>query len=804
MKSLRTIAMSVIVTLATTVAASSSNAAMRIGFVQDGRWQEIDQFHGSIKSEILELTAGEFQVSFPPTKRLDGEWSVAQVRSAVDKILADPDVDLVISLGLISSYELARRENLPKPVIAPFIVDRELQDMPYREGASGVRNLAYVDQNTTVREEIEAFREVYPCEHLAMIMSDLVLEVLPKASEELLREASELGIEFSLVVAKGSAEEVLAKLPADADAVFISPLMGFSEQEFDRLVAGINERRLPSFSYYGRDDVERGVMVGLSEQSDSTRIARRVALNVQRILLGEDAGTIGVAFPQKRKLTLNMATAEAIGFSPSWSVLAEADLVHDQRTSVARRLTLARTIEEAGAANLDLRVKEREVAAGRENIRSARSRLLPQAETSLTSSMIDDDRAATPFSTRAERVTSGGLSISQLVFSEAALADLTVQRHLHAVREAELDELNLDIALDASQVYLNLLSTKALERIEKDNLDLTRANLDLAKTREAIGTSGQAEVYRWESEVASDRKAVVEAIARRIQAEIALNRLLNRPLEEQFETTEVGFGDARLAGGPRRLLDYVDNPRDYGVFIRFLVADGLEHAPELNQLGKAIAAQERALKSAQRSFWSPTLALQGDLFHQLSEGGSQGDPAALFGGMNGGGAGADLAAPDDTDWSVGLNLSLPISTGGGRLADRARAREELSRLRVQRKSVAEKIDQRIRSAMHEGNASYQGIALARDSAEAAGKNLRLVTDAYSRGVVSIIDLLDAQNAALVADQAAANASYDFLLDLAEVERAASLSDRLGTNAELTGWFERLDVFFEEAGITLRR
>ena len=39
------------------------------------------------------------------------------------------------------------------------------------------------------------------------------------------------------------------------------------------------------------------------------------------------------------------------------------------------------------------------------------------------------------------------------------------------------------------------------------------------------------------------------------------------------------------------------------------------------------------------------------------------------------------------------------------------------------------------------------------------------------GVLSIIDLLDAQSAALVAEQSAANATYQFLLDLMEAERA---------------------------------
>ena len=104
----------------------------------------------------------------------------------------------------------------------------------------------------------------------------------------------------------------------------------------------------------------------------------------------------------------------------------------------------------------------------------------------------------------------------------------------------------------------------------------------------------------------------------------------------------------------------------------------------------------------------------------------------------------------------------------------------LEQLRLDYESASDKIEQRIRSAMELARASRMGIGLARESATAAGKNLELVSDAYARGAVSIIDLLDAQNAALNADELATNSVYDHLIDLLEVERAVSRMQILGT------------------------
>ena len=77
----------------------------------------------------------------------------------------------------------------------------------------------------------------------------------------------------------------------------------------------------------------------------------------------------------------------------------------------------------------------------------------------------------------------------------------------------------------------------------------------------------------------------------------------------------------------------------------------------------------------------------------------------------------------------------------------------LQALKLQRDATRETVEQRIRSAMHAVGASYAAIGLSRDAAQAAAENLELVTDSYSRGVVSILTLLDAQNASLSASAA---------------------------------------------------
>lgn len=779
------------------MAALALASPVRIGFVVDGPWAALEQFLATAKKEIVALNQGEFDVRFPPEKTIEADWDVVAIEQAVDSLLGDPDVDVVITVGVVASHAAATRPRLAKPVIAPFIADRRLQNLPYRDGRSGVHNLSYLDSATQIFDEIAVFRDLVPVDNLVVLVSGLILDAVPGFIEAVEHEAGSVGLDVGVVRVETTAAEALAGLSADTQGVFITPLMRLSDAEFQSLVDVLNQMKLPTFSYLGRSEVARGVLAGGAQEEDLPRRARRVALNVQRILLGEDPRDFPVAFADRTRLSINLDTARKIGFSPQWSFLADADLLHGERVSGLSRVTLYDAVHEAVAANLDLAAKAREVAAGEHDIGEARSRLLPQLDVSSTGVVIDDDRAAP--ATQAERTISGGLKLSQLIFSESALADVEVQRHLQAVREAELETLKLDIALDTAVAYLNLLRAKTLRRIERNNLELTRANLDISKTRQAVGAASPAEVYRWESQIATDKKSVVDSIASVQTAELELNRLLSRPLHDPVSTVDVGLEGAQLGPGPRGMLPYINNPRSYGVFADFLSKWGLRRSPELAQLAHAIAAQRRALSSAGRAFWMPTLALKSELSRRFSKegAGSQGLAATS-------GAGSPLAGifpdSDDTDWSVGVDVSLPLSTGGRRGAEFHRAREQLGELLVERKATAERVELRIRAALHAANASFQGIELARDAADAAAKNLEVVKDAYARGVVSIIDLLDAQNAALVAEQVAENAIYDFLTDFMNVSRAVSSFGFFTTEEETAELFVRLDAYFDAAGV----
>jgi outer membrane protein len=439
-------------------------------------------------------------------------------------------------------------------------------------------------------------------------------------------------------------------------------------------------------------------------------------------------------------------------------VMTEAELVNEERTDIQRTLSLDRTVEEAVQANLDLLAADRMVAAGEEAVKESRAPLLPQIGLSAGGTQIDSDRAAVSSGLNPEKTFSGTVTGSMVLYSEKAWAGYTVEKYLQESRLEGREALRLDITQAAATAYLNVLRTQAYQRIQKEYLHLTRSNLERARIRRSIGVAGPEEVYRWESEIAGSRQAVLYAESATMDTMNAVNRLLHRPIDEEFTARETELDDPLLALVNRQFLDLVENPKGFRDVRSYLVAQGFALSPELKELDALIAAQDRLLVASKRSFWLPDFFLKADVTEWFDYSGAGADMRPLT-GLN------------DTDWSVGIYASIPLFSGGERLAATRRNREELTQLEIQRQAAAERIEEAIHHAVNRTRASYPSIRLSRQAEEAAGKNLELVSDSYEEGVISIINLIDAQTNALASDERAADAVYDFLIDLMAVQRA---------------------------------
>lgn len=755
-----------------------SAQTVRIAVVLDGPVKRELLPLEQISKEIKDLTSGEFEVAFPENKVRHGNWRVDEINQVLNEVLNDPEIDLIITNGLLSSHQAAQIEKLNKPVIAPVIADRILQELPYKEGKSGKYNYVYISDNRTVEEDLRQFYQLKQFNHLFIPVDQLFLEALPQLRGTTYNVQQELGFKLTMLPVIDSPTETLAAIPDGVDAVYVPPLFRFSDSDLKTFSEALIERKLPSFSLLGRDELEIGLLATLSgREVDAIRYSRRIALYVQSILLGSNASDLKVDLDQPPKLAINMRTARAINFSPKWQFLEVADLLYEEEIDNKIPVSMTEAIQQAINANLSLQIDKLDLELSRDNVTNARSSLLPQLGIGAGVTQIDRDRAGL---SQAQRSTDTELTASQVIYSETNKAGYDVARLLQEAQSAALRSRILDVISSSATAYLQLLLAHATEKVRRSNLSVTETNLELAETRLKIGYTDRSEVLRWQSQIATDRRNLYSTESARDQAETELKRQLNMTLSEDIAVTDNGIAELLHILDSERFQRFFDNPFSFNIFTEFEVERALNNSPELEQTDFIISSNQRQLVAAERAYYVPDINLSTQYGRNIERGG----------------VGENNSNLSDDQWSVGVQATLPLFAGGARRAEVSRANNTLVQSRYQRENTREQVEARIRIAIQQASGSYPAIRLSKDAADAAQENLELVIDSYSKGVVSITDLIDAQDASLAANLSAVEAQYTFMIDWVEIQRAAANFDLLLTEDGFEYWYQDMDQYYK--------
>jgi outer membrane protein TolC len=770
-----------------------------IGIVEDGPQPRPIVPLTQLEQEIRGLLGNEFDVQMPADKRLDGGWSVSGARDALLRILDDPDVDIVITTGLIASNEAAKIDKLGKPVIALIVADVQLQKLPaVRSGnkvVSGKKNFVYLArvsisddsgarfEQTNVDEAIDIFYDASPFRHLAVLLDKSTVESVPALASEKARAVStRLGVRTTVVSLVDTVANALAAMPADTDAVLVGPLLPLDNAGMQELAQALIDRGLPSFALLGRTELAHGfLMTSGGREEDAVRYSRRLALNVQRIILGDEPGEIDVRIAEPQRLAINMRTAAAIGFYPRYAVLNDAEQMFGNDLDAGTPLGLNEAIAEALQANLNLAVAAYDPQLAAQDTMLARAQLLPQLGIGARAAQIDEDRA-NPI-VQAERSTDAQLTGSQVVYSDDLRAAWKIAALLESAAHSGYEVAVLDTLRSAARGYLSVMRARALEKVRRANLEVTRANLELARLRQSIGESGRGDVLRWESQLATDRQNIAAAEADRRVALTSFNQLLNRPPNLDFLPAEDDVLRSIAVFQDDRFRAFIDNAAVWATFQEFLVEQTLRQAPELLQIDRLLAAQERQALAARRKYYVPEVALSGSYGTNLGRSG----------------AGSDLGLPgmEDESWSIALSASWPFFSSGALRARLNKERFSLQQLQRSRAALEEQLATRTLVALHRASGTYPSLEFSAEASSAASENLALVTDAYRTGTVSVTELIDAQNAALSAELSAVDAGYAYLIDAVDVLRATGDFALLVDPGSTEAWFQEVESFIRE-------
>jgi len=259
--------------------AQTARIPVGVAVIYDGESERMADRQQKYIDELLTLVASEFDVRI---EFFRGDWSKDSIEKAIADAYDAPQIDLLLVTGFVANQLAAAGKDHPKPTFLPTIIDTGLLPVAAVAGTSGIPNLNYLAAYADFANDLDMLAKLTPYRKLALLVDQELASAIPELRQRAFDASTEKGIELFLVTHDGFNHALMNNLPEDVDAVFVSGLPRMPVADFDRLIDAINEARLPSYSFVGGVDVERGLLATNNEPRDIDRQARLNALNMQR------------------------------------------------------------------------------------------------------------------------------------------------------------------------------------------------------------------------------------------------------------------------------------------------------------------------------------------------------------------------------------------------------------------------------------------------------------------------------------------------------------------------------------------
>jgi len=748
-----------------------------VAVVYDGPAKINQEFQSYLVQEVKGLMAGQVDVDFLDPMLTTGSWTMERVKAIDTRLLADTSIDIIIGMGVLASQDLASRKGLMKPVIAGLIINWELQRLPNFNGASGVPNLCYIQFKPSLENEFKELKKIVPFKNLAFVISKDFFEVLNPEHRTTANFDTIGNVKINLILADTSADEILNAIPRDADAVYLDAMFRLPISEFTRLMDSLTTRKLPSFGF-DQTLVEEGALASVYPRI-ILRLSKRIALNIQQILLGQNASSLPIELLLGRGVFLNLGTFAKLGLKLiSWDLFTEATIVDlRKRDNSARFISLPDVMTLALDSNQDLVAKKFEVMAGSKDINIARSVLLPYLDVNATGMLNDKQNYQPP------QMITANANASQILYSEPSWANLKIEKSRQTAREEDLNSRKLDIGNQVAHAYLNILESRNNFYLMINNLMISRSNLEVSQMKKEAGSAGEDEVLRWQVEVAKSKSNVITAFSSISQVSYQLIQLVHVKNLTAYDLDEFNLERSGLLVADSGFFEILDDPIRLQTLSNFLVKEGIQNSPVIRQYQFLIEAQERYYKSSNISRFIPTTTAFGNYSNRLYQ-----TPVEIQNGIP--------VSYATYSWSVGAKVEIPLFTGLKNNAVMQQSRLSLAQLKSEQLSSIDKLESTIRSNLSTLMSTYYDYKQMKIAESSANKNLEINNNQYLLGKKSILDVLDAQQQNLSSSLSVNTSFYNFLKNYFNLQQSLGRFDYKMSDQEKSDFKKRLVEFMQ--------
>lgn len=782
---------------------------IELAFVFDGPSDKnkvvLEKFQKTITRSLLP----DYKAQFPKDLIFTGDWTEKGAIAASDKALKSR-ARMVISLGYMSSNYYSEMKNKNKYVVT---IDQY-----------GLRDFGdkFFNPIQQMANDFTTFKVLVPdIKKTAILMNENYYKTKSDWNSVISKKLQEKKCDLNYVVVpvNTNVSASLSKMPSDVDSVFITPLYNLSTEQRKELYKILNDKKLPTFSSVGKEDVELGALLGTSTMDVDKKLAEATSFNIHGVLHGNVVKNEKIPFYDDKVLFYNSDSGEIVGYTPPLRLLNNSVTITHKQLPTYDLGALINTLDES---NLDIARKNYLINAARRSVASAYLRYLPTLRLDLGYQTYNSDYAES-YAAVPTRVGAFTIGMDQILYSPDLVTNIIVKHKKLKFNKAEAALTKANTEYQTANLYIETLMMENMIKVQEEQVQEMRENLAIARVREKTGKCGYEEVLRWAGEVSEAEKKLLAMQADYKNLKVHISKLLNKDQKADFAFKPLTASDPAFFTTDLHVIDHVRNPEKLGKFTDMLVQEVIYLSPETTKLKAAIAMKKAEMSNYGQKFFMPNAKMSLEYTTQFdrhipyeeaghnqlkgSQGAASSAAAQATAVQNGAtpeqalAAGANAFAYgyynspylglDKNSFRFFVGAQWKPIEGGHKFAEIARCKAELNELNTYLEEVNTEIEMQVRTVVNRAISKYFMIEKSYKAMFAQAENYQTVKAKYLLGEVPINQLADAQHLYFGAKIDALNSQYEFFKELIWVQRGLLSVNWVNASDEAKDWINKI-------------
>ena len=770
------------------VQAAPNAKSVELAFVFDGPSDKNEEVLKVFQKTITRSLLPDYKAVFPKELIYTGDWTNEGAIKVSEKALSSR-ARMVISLGYMSSTYYEGKQNKKKYVVT--IDQYGLRDF-------GDKFFNPVQQSAN---DFVTFKKLVPTiQKTAILMNENFYKSNKNWKTSISKKLQEknCNIDFMIVPVNSNVSASINNIPSDVDSVFVTPLFNLTTDQRKELYQTLSDRKLPTFSSVGREDVELGAMLGTSTADADKKLAQATSFSIYGVLHGNEVKNEKIPFYDENIIYYNADSGEKVGYIPPLRLLNNATTISNKALPTYDLGSLINALDEG---NLDMQRKKYLISAAKRSVASAYLRYLPTFRMDLGYQKYNDDYAES-YSDVPRHVGMFTMALDQVIYSPDLVSNIILKHKKLKFDKAEHALTKANIEYQIANLYIDTLMLANAIKIQEEFVQETRGNYAMARVREKTGKCGYEEVLQWAGQVSEAEKKLLSMKADYKNLKIQISKLLNKDQKEDFTFKPMTAADKSFFTSDLNIIDHVRNPQKLGLFTDMLVDEVIYLSPETTKLKAAIAMKKTEMGNFAQKFVLPSAKLSLEYGSQFDRslpyeyiGHRQLQPYGPYG--------SPWLGLDKTSGRILIAAQWKPFEGGHKIAEIARAKSELNELNTYMEEVKTEIEMQVRSVVNRAISKYFIIEKSYKSMFAQAENYETVKSKYLMGKVPVSQLHDAQNMYFDSKLDALNSQYEFFKELIWVQRGLLSVNWENASDEAKKWIKSIpEVLPAEPDFTL--